>query len=159
MTKRNKETGRKRGSRFVVLPKREGENLPKRQKSLCPGPGGTEAEGGGSPTGQDPYLVAQCPLRPGKPQGEPGERSRTGRERDASESPALAVGTQLKPARDGRWVASAVLYHFQLPAEAGRSAVCRGPSRRSSTRSFSGWRRSIPARSGPSRVWKNFSPF
>ena len=38
-------------------------------------------------------------------------------------------------------------------------AVCRGPSRRSSTRSFSEWRHSIPARSGPSRVWKNFSPF
>ena len=26
-------------------------------------------------------------------------------------------------------------------------------------REVSGWRRFIPARSGPSRVWKNFSPF
>ncbi len=36
-------------------------------------------------------------------------------------SPALAVGTRLKPARDGRWVASAVLLCFQLPT-GGREA-------------------------------------
>ena len=33
------------------------------------------------------------------------------------------MGTQLKPARDGRWVASAKFRCFQLPAEAGRPAV------------------------------------
>ena len=49
------------------------------------------------------------------------EKKRT--QRTILESPALAVGTQLKPARDGRWVASAVLRCFQLPAEAGRPAV------------------------------------
>ncbi len=37
------------------------------------------------------------------------------------EYPALAVWTQLKPARLGRWVASAPLYRFQLPAK-GREA-------------------------------------
>ena len=38
--------------------------------------------------------------------------------------PALAVWTRLKPARDGRWVASTMLYCFQLPADlnGGREA-------------------------------------
>ena len=36
-------------------------------------------------------------------------------------SPALAVGTRLKPARNGRWVASAALLCFQLPT-GGREA-------------------------------------
>ena len=54
---------------------------------------------------------------------EKGQRRKKRTQRTILESPALAVGTQLKPARDGRWVASAVLRCFQLPAEAGRPAV------------------------------------
>ncbi len=43
-------------------------------------------------------------------------------------SPALAVGTRLKPARNGRWVASAALLCFQLPTGGREACNSRGES-------------------------------
>lgn len=40
-----------------------------------------------------------------------------------SKRPAMAVRTRLKPAQEGRWVASAAFPCFQLPTEAGRPAI------------------------------------
>ena len=56
-------------------------------------------------------------------------------------SPALAVGTRLKPARNGRWVASAVLLCFQLPT-GGREA-CNSHSESASRKRNVGLKGSI----------------